>query len=645
MALRVTQGMIYSSSIQGMNKTLSAYMESNLQSSSQKRINRPSDDPTGAAQVIASRNQLNTLVRYQSNINMAEGWLSTIDYNLVGNSEGSVQAILTAIKGLDLQGSTGTVSEDNRHQIASSLRQFYDQLITMANQQFNGNYVFGGHKTTTPPYVKGLAVDALDPNISDPSNIAYVNPSDTNQTTYFHVEGNSDYTVLIQAVGRKGGTPVNPGEQVAAKDAAYRYSNDGGKTWHNATVVDGLPSNQEDGTGPTQCKILAGGVSVILNEQYLDSSTGVMEDKMVTIVDPSNEHSTDNGTWLYVRPTAIYQGDDHDTQVVGSYGAVGMDTTIPRTAGGGAIVTGAYSKPVTVEITGVTGTTWSYKYSTDGGSTWTNASVPANAPLTIPGGELTLAGAPIAGDTTTVGASLTVPFGSQFPQAEGNFSRDVAVRIDNVDNGVITYSYSLDDGNNWTQTKAPAVPSGIPTPSYNLPVPGGYLNLDQIPTIGSQFNIHPHRADINLQISDTSSITVNMVGKEVFGGLYNYPGNGIKNPVPVTEQANLFEVIGRLIGFAETNSQDGFQKAMDELTEVMNVIVTKGAVAGGREDRLLASSAGITGSIYNEEERLSAVEDIDVTELMVKLAQQQLAYNSVLKSSSMIMQMSLVNFL
>ena len=531
MALRVTQGMMYGASVQGMNKTLAAYMESNLQSSSQKKINRPSDNPTGAAQVIASRNQLNTLVRYQSNINMANGWLSTIDYNLVGNSQGSVQAILTAIKGLDLQGSTGTVGEDNRHQIASSLREYYQQLLTMANESFNGSYVFGGHKTDTPPYAQGMAVDCLDPNNGAANSVG---------SGYFHVEGSSAYTVLIQAVG--GGAP---GTQVDAKDAAYRYSDDGGKTWNDCVVTPGQPSNQDKtGTGTPQCIIQAGGVSVAISD----------ETKQVTIVDPANEHSKDNGTWLYVRPTAIYQGDDHDTQVVASYGATASGT------------------------------------------------------------------------------------------AEGNFVRDVAVRIDDVSGGFITYSYSLDDGSNWTQTKAPAVLSGVP-PTYNLPVPGGYLNLDALPTAGNQFNIHPHHADINLQISDTSSITINMVGKDVFGGLYNYPGDGIKNPVPVTGQANLFEVIGRLIGFAETNSQDGFQRAMDEVSEVMSVIVTKGAVAGGREDRLMASSSGITGQIYNEEERLSTVEDVDVTELMTRLAQQQMAYNSVLKSSSMIMQMSLVNFL
>ncbi|MDR2488133.1 MAG: flagellar hook-associated protein FlgL [Desulfovibrio sp.] len=547
--LRVTQSLLYGSSIRGMNKTLGDLMESNLQSSTQKRINRPSDDPSGTGRVISFRSKLNTLVRYQSNIDQASGWLSVADSTLAG-SEGSVQNILTSIKTLDLQGSTGTVGEENREQISFALRGFFEQLINLANTQFDGYHIFAGHKTDKPAYTMGLGVDCIDDADSGASDI---------NTARFHVEGSAKNTVIIQAVDPGTAAAVPPGSgsgggtSVAAGSAEYIYSEDGGSTWKAATVTAGLPANTDDGSGPTQCVIQAGGVSVAISD----------ENALVTTVDTANPHYNNNGTWLYVRPTAIYQGDDNDTQV----------STV-------------YNPP---------------------GST--------NAGL-----------------------------GTGFPVAEGYFTRDVAVRIDSAAGGQITYSYSLDDGNNWTQTTAPAVPSGTPS-IYHLPVPGGYLNMDAVPADTSQFIIHPHRADINFQISESSSITVNMVGKDIFGGFYNYPGDGIKNPVPVTGQPNLFEVVGKLISAAETNDQQGFQEGLDQITEVMKHVLTKAAVAGGREERLLATKAALTNQIYSEEEGLSAVEDIDVTELMTKIALQQVAYNSVLKSSSMIMQMSLVNFL
>ena len=45
MAIRITQNMMYSDMVGQMQKNLAAYMESNEQGSTQKKINRPSDDP------------------------------------------------------------------------------------------------------------------------------------------------------------------------------------------------------------------------------------------------------------------------------------------------------------------------------------------------------------------------------------------------------------------------------------------------------------------------------------------------------------------------------------------------------------------------------------------------------------------------
>jgi flagellar hook-associated protein 3 FlgL len=189
---------------------------------------------------------------------------------------------------------------------------------------------------------------------------------------------------------------------------------------------------------------------------------------------------------------------------------------------------------------------------------------------------------------------------------------------------------------------------------------------------GMQFVIHPHKADVNFQIGETSQITVNMIGKDVFGGLYNYPGDLIKKSsgnayvdpvsgeyvyndraVPVGSEnpdykdgiPNMFETVGDLICALECNSQDGVQKSLEKIKDVMNHILSKAAEVGGRENRLTATRSALLMRRYSEEDRLSQTEDVDLLELEVKLAQQQTAYNAVLKSTSMIMQLGLVNFL
>ena len=42
---------------------------------------------------------------------------------------------------------------------------------------------------------------------------------------------------------------------------------------------------------------------------------------------------------------------------------------------------------------------------------------------------------------------------------------------------------------------------------------------------------------------------------------------------------------------------------------------------------------------------MSSIEDADLTELLTRLAQQQMAYQSILQSSSMIMQLNLTKFI
>ena len=107
----------------------------------------------------------------------------------------------------------------------------------------------------------------------------------------------------------------------------------------------------------------------------------------------------------------------------------------------------------------------------------------------------------------------------------------------------------------------------------------------------------------------------------------------------------MFEGVGRATGAFETNSQDGCQKALGELEKTMEYVVGFRTQAGARANRVASIENQLDFLEYDEEGRLSTIEDVDLSELLTKLSQQQLAYNSVLKSSSMIMQRSLMNFL
>ncbi|MDR1946994.1 MAG: flagellar hook-associated protein FlgL [Desulfovibrio sp.] len=580
MSIRITQGMMFSSFVRDMNRTLSDYMDTNIQMSSQKKINKPSDDPVGAGRVLASRATLSRLDTYDENIATAMGWLSTAD-SVLGSGEGSVQTLLSQIRVLAEQAATGTVTEENRLQIAQEVRGLMSQLVNLSNSEFAGSKLFAGQKTTQAAYAEGLGVSLHGENMGD-----------------------YDYVDLVASTPAGGALPSRvvsfvpvAGGGSTAGTADYYYTTDGGKTWSGPVqaVLDSAPS--------PGCTISGGGVQVHVSDAAVP---------VVPYYDPpgsaganplSDQSSLAQGTWFCVRPTAIYLGDDNDTQVSTTY--------------------------------------------TPAGATQTPAST-----------------------------------------AYGYFSRDVEVRLDPylatdpANPGFIRYSYSVDDGSNWISAAAPLPTTG----PINLPVPGGYLAVDPVPTVtpgtppvldngveGMQFVIHPHRADVDFQIGEDSRITVNLVGKDVFGGLYNYPGDLIKasgtgdpytdpvtgeyvyndHPIAVGSEnpdyndsvPNMFETIGELICALECNSQTGVQKSLEKLQDVMSHILAKAAVVGGREDRLTSTQSANLMRRYSEEDHLSGIEDADILELTTRLTQQETAYNAVLKSSSMIMQLGLVNFL
>jgi len=136
------------------------------------------------------------------------------------------------------------------------------------------------------------------------------------------------------------------------------------------------------------------------------------------------------------------------------------------------------------------------------------------------------------------------------------------------------------------------------------------------------------------------------VGKDIFGGIYKDPASNAAHPVSgMASNANLFEVAGKFIGYLETNNQTGIAECLADFSDAQQKVLTYATNVGGRENRLTMASTVLSNLSLGQTQQLSNTEDVDLTTLLSKLAQQQIAYQAVLKSSSMIMQMSLVSYI
>ncbi len=343
--MRISTSMIYDNAIRHMNNSLADYIGLSEQNASKKRINRPSDDPSGMRNVLATRTLLSGIAQRQANLDTATGWLKAVDDAIEQSS-----TLVTRLEELAQQASTETLTADQRSMIAKEAREIYEELVRLANTEFNGSHVLAGHKTDSSAYTTCLWATVSDAALG--------------QDAVVSVNGSSDTSIKVQFTS--AGT-------VGTDALTYRYSKDGGNTWTDAALAAG---DTELDLGGVRVGLAAG--SAVSANSGVDDDTG--------------------GTILFVRPGAQYLGDDNDGAAVSLSGSSAVS----------AAAEGYFSGNVLVRFdsdANISGTI-DYSYSTDGGRTWVTGKTATGGVLAVPGGFMKLTADP-SGDVNS-GDILTI---------------------------------------------------------------------------------------------------------------------------------------------------------------------------------------------------------------------------------------------
>ena len=112
-----------------------------------RRVNKPSDDPTAAAVLVQNQDRSDETEQFLKSLSNMRGQLQTADSTL--NS--MVLAIQRAIT-IGVEGASGTLSSANRASLAEELSGIQDQLLSLANISFQGQYLFAGTATRSRPF-------------------------------------------------------------------------------------------------------------------------------------------------------------------------------------------------------------------------------------------------------------------------------------------------------------------------------------------------------------------------------------------------------------------------------------------------------------------------------------------------------------
>ncbi len=140
--MRVTNKMISDQVISNLARSLEQFMNKQIQMSTGRRLNKPSDDPIGVQKDLRYRNVLTDITQFKRNISSAGSLLATYD-NILGNMKDIIQSANELTVGL----SNDTYDAVARNAAANEIESLYTQMIELINSTLEGRHIFSGHLT------------------------------------------------------------------------------------------------------------------------------------------------------------------------------------------------------------------------------------------------------------------------------------------------------------------------------------------------------------------------------------------------------------------------------------------------------------------------------------------------------------------
>lgn len=147
--MRVANRFIFESVKYNLGSISEELSKANEIATTGKRINNLSDDPVSLAQSLNIRSTLSNINQMGRNISFGNSWLTASESALT-----NVQNIISDAKALCVQMANATTGSDQRASAAESVQNLLDEIVSLANTDVAGNYIFAGSKTDTMPFAQ-----------------------------------------------------------------------------------------------------------------------------------------------------------------------------------------------------------------------------------------------------------------------------------------------------------------------------------------------------------------------------------------------------------------------------------------------------------------------------------------------------------
>lgn len=143
---RITNSILTNNYLSDLQTNLRSMSNLQSQLSSGQTIQRASEDVPVATKIMKLNSEISANEQYNTNITDVTNWLDTTDTALseAGN-------VLSRIRELMVKAGNGSYSEDEISSIKEETVSAIQQLGQIFNTSFDGNYIFGGTKSTSKP--------------------------------------------------------------------------------------------------------------------------------------------------------------------------------------------------------------------------------------------------------------------------------------------------------------------------------------------------------------------------------------------------------------------------------------------------------------------------------------------------------------
>lgn len=145
--MRVSDNSNFSVVRDSLSRSRSKLENLQMQNSTLKKLNKPSDDPVGSGKILEMRTDKVNNDQFQSNAKFAQSFLENTDAALEDLSEVLMRAKEIAIG----QSSSASSTPETRIGVAEEVNQLFQRSVSTSNRRIGDRFIFGGFQSNSNP--------------------------------------------------------------------------------------------------------------------------------------------------------------------------------------------------------------------------------------------------------------------------------------------------------------------------------------------------------------------------------------------------------------------------------------------------------------------------------------------------------------